>query len=354
MIPISICTIVKNEQKFIEGYLEAIKKAFKDYPYEVVLVDTGSEDNTVSLANRCLDTVYHFEWTGDFSEAKNYAISKANNELILFLDCDEYIEEIDTGCFDKFVRQNEKALGVITLKSYLGKNIGERTAIDELPRVFSKKYYCYREPVHEQITPIVSSKKDDIEYIKIPVLVEHFGYMGDKSTLRGKVERNNAILFRELEKNPEDTYLYYQIGKSYSIIEDYEKAYEFYGKGLEYEIDPRLDYIKEMVIGYGYSMLNTGRTDEALGFENIYEAFKDSIDFVSLMGIIYLRNDMLGNAVERFLDAIDLPYTDSDVASRNVPLYNLGIINEMLGNTEEAKHFYEKCVDFAPAKERLI
>lgn len=91
MLPISVCIIARNEERHIEECL----KALKPYHCEIVLVDTGSTDNTLTLAAGYTDQIYHFDWCDDFSAAKNYAVSKASNDWILSIDCDEYLESID-------------------------------------------------------------------------------------------------------------------------------------------------------------------------------------------------------------------------------------------------------------------
>ena len=92
MTPVSVCIIAKNE----EAHIEECCKRLQPYGFEIVLVDTGSKDRTVELARRYTDRIFSFDWCDDFSAAKNYALSKASHDWILSLDCDEYIETIDT------------------------------------------------------------------------------------------------------------------------------------------------------------------------------------------------------------------------------------------------------------------
>ena len=88
---ISQCMIVKNEEENMERALSWGKGIVS----EQIVVDTGSTDRTVEIAERMGAKVYHFEWINDFSAAKNYAISKAKYEWIAFLDADEYFLEKD-------------------------------------------------------------------------------------------------------------------------------------------------------------------------------------------------------------------------------------------------------------------
>lgn len=88
-IKISACVIVKNEERNLPRWLECVK-AFAD---EIIVVDTGSEDRTVEIAEAGGAAVYYFKWCNDFSAAKNYALDKATGDWIVFLDADEYFDE---------------------------------------------------------------------------------------------------------------------------------------------------------------------------------------------------------------------------------------------------------------------
>ena len=77
MTAVSICIIGKNEESHVERLFKSIEKSFKDYPHEVLFVDTGSEDDTVKIAEKYADKVLNFEWIHDFSAARNFAMENA-------------------------------------------------------------------------------------------------------------------------------------------------------------------------------------------------------------------------------------------------------------------------------------
>ena len=74
MITISLCMIVKNESEVLARCLDSVRGAVD----EIIIVDTGSDDNTREIARRYTDHVYDFEWIDDFSAARNYSFSKAS------------------------------------------------------------------------------------------------------------------------------------------------------------------------------------------------------------------------------------------------------------------------------------
>ncbi len=87
MSSISLCMIVKNEEKQLARCLNSVK-ALVD---EIIIVDTGSSDNTVEIAKKFTNKIYHFEWINDFAAARNYSFGLASSDYIMWLDADEVI-----------------------------------------------------------------------------------------------------------------------------------------------------------------------------------------------------------------------------------------------------------------------
>ena len=79
--------IARDEERFLEGCLESAK----DIADEMILVDTGSQDRTVAIAERFGAKVIHFPWIDDFSAARNVSVEQAQGEWILVLDADEQL-----------------------------------------------------------------------------------------------------------------------------------------------------------------------------------------------------------------------------------------------------------------------
>lgn len=91
--PISICIITKNECDTLKECLKHLKPYADAGNHEIVIVDTGSTDNTVEMCKEFTDKIFFFEWINDFSAARNYAAEKASNDWILCIDSDEYVTE---------------------------------------------------------------------------------------------------------------------------------------------------------------------------------------------------------------------------------------------------------------------
>ena len=168
-----------------------------------------------------------------------------------------------------------------------------------------------------------------------------------------KYRRNFTLLLKQAETDTENPYLYYQLGKSCEILEDFARACTYYDKGLEFDLDPELAYVQAMVVSYGNALLRSGQAETALGFEGIYDEFSSVTDFVYLMGNIYKDNGMYEKALAQFQTALQMPIGRQNGANSFLPLYQSGQIFESLHDTDTARALYEQCSDFAPAAQRL-
>lgn len=352
MIPISVCIIGKNEEQHIENCLTPLAA----YPFEIIYVDTGSEDRTKEIAAKHHAAIYDFDWIDDFSAARNFAMEKASHNMVLFLDCDEYLTELDETALYEIAQTHGEGVGCLLRNNYFEANGTPTNYPDRVERFFSKKRFHYTGIIHEQV---VSCKDDSPLYERydLPLTVNHAGY-SDKETMRKKAERNNELLFRELKKKPEDPYLYFQIGQSYNAIRDYENAYMNYKKSFALPLNPYEPWVQIMATAYLNALNHTGRSREAVRFfEPIYAHFADDANFYCSMGNAYLNLHPPKplNAMAEYLKALQCPTAREVGANTFIPYYNIGLVNEMMGQTDTALTFYERAAElgFVPAVEKV-
>ena len=170
--------------------------------------------------------------------------------------------------------------------------------------------------------------------------------------LREKALRNIRLLKRNLEKK-EDPYVLYQIGKSYYMVHEYEEACEWFERATSFDLDLRLEYVCDMILAYGYVLLELKQYQKALCFESIYPEFCYTADFQFLMGLIYMNNAEFKKAVQEFLNATKQTNWMVEGANSYKAFYNIGVIYECLGQIEKAEHYYRQCGDYTLAKNRL-
>ena len=118
-------------------------------------------------------------------------------------------------------------------------------------------------------------------------------------------------------------------------------------------MDEKLEYVQTMVVSYGQSLLKTGRTEEALNFTGIYDAFSELADFVYLMGAIYKANGQPLKALGEFLKVMGMPPGRQLGVNTFLAFFQIAVIYDEMDNMEIALMYYKKCGDFAPALERL-
>lgn len=343
---ISVCIITKNEAHYLRECLSCLMK----YTFEIVVTDTGSEDDSVSVAKEYTDKVFFYEWCNDFSAARNYCVAQATNDMVMIVDTDEFVQDFDWANFCKIVETNHDKVGRINLNNIYRRNGILNSTNERLSRIFDRRLYTYTGSIHEQITPI--GDKDTFETYDAGITFKHVGYDGDPENIKKKTERNIMLLKSELEKK-EDAYILYQLGKSYYMAGDYGEAEKYFERATAYDLDPRLEYVLDMIVSYGYSMVNSGKAKEALAFSNLFDEFSYSADYVFMMGIVCMNNALFEDAVGLFEKAKE--YDNCNLCGVNSYLadYNIGVIFECLGHKEEALMYYGKCKGYDKAEERI-
>lgn len=167
MSTISVCMIVKNEEKVLERCLLSLKGIWD----ELIIVDTGSSDATKEIARKYTDRVYDFTWIDDFSAARNYAFSKANCEYIYSADADEVLDETNRKRFlqlkEVLIPEVEIVqMWYVTPEEY---NTTENFDKEYRPKLYKRqREFVWIDPIHEtvRLDPVVFDS--DIEIIHKP------------------------------------------------------------------------------------------------------------------------------------------------------------------------------------------
>lgn len=302
---VSLCMIVKNEQDCLAGCLNSVKPVVD----EMIVVDTGSDDKTIEIARIFGAKVYDFKWNGDFSEARNFSLSKASGNWILLLDADEVISSFDYEAFRKTVRQSDpkKVAFLMNTRNYVmdvnqvgwvandGHYEKEETGTGWLPSE-KARLFCndpdirFEYPVHELVEP--SLGKAGIALRKTGIPVHHYGKLNKEKSAekmevyyqigRKKLDKmgDNEVALRELaiqaqiiKKHDEAIELwerfiaikpnfagaYINMGISYCSLGKYDKVFETAKKAIKLEPD-----LKEAHYNCALAMLHLGNSAEAV------------------------------------------------------------------------------------------
>jgi GT2 family glycosyltransferase len=216
---LSVVMMIKNESKHLERCLTSVKPILSAIEAELIIVDTGSEDDSVTIAKRYTDKVYSHLWNNDFAAMRNTTINYASGKWIFVLDGDEVIENPEEFInFFKSGNDRKFNTGIIRMKNYTTENETKYT-LALIPRLFKKdKDFRYVGAIHEQ-----AKMKEPVCYLDANIL--HYGYNStDTALMERKFSRNIQILKNELKKDPENIYYLFQIAQSYAAHGDNEEA----------------------------------------------------------------------------------------------------------------------------------
>ena len=158
MITISVCMIVKNEEKVLAGCLDSLSGLWE----ELIIVDTGSSDKTKEIAAKYTDKIYDFTWTGNFSDARNFSFSKASCDYIYSADADEELDEENRSKFlilKNALAENEE---IEIVQMYYGNQLSQDSIYnfdkEYRPKLYKRiRKFVWQEPIHEavRLDPVV-------------------------------------------------------------------------------------------------------------------------------------------------------------------------------------------------------
>ena len=344
---ITVCMIVKDEEKIIEKSLKSIV----NFGLEIVVFDTGSKDNTKKIAAKYTSNIFDYKWCNNFSFARNFALSKVKSEYVLVLDADETIKKVDFNVLNNLVLDNKHNVGRILRINTYTRNKQKYTYKERVNRLFKVSDYKYSGSIHEQITSI--DNEYDYKTYNIPIEVDHNGYEYDEIERKDKIGRNITLLKNELKCGKNDPYIIYQLGKSYYMKEDYKEAQKYFIRAMEFDLDTKLEYVQDMIESYGYALINMKEYDKALDILNLYDEFKISCDFIFLCGLIYMNNGLFSEAISEFRKATTYGECKMEGVNDYIANYNIGVIYECIGKKEQAYDYYNRSKTYDLSQDAL-
>ena len=262
MATISLCLITKNEQNNISRCIDSIKR----YVSEIIVIDTGSTDETVDIAENLGARVFSYQWANDFAAARNFALDQATGDWIVFLDADEYFEpaqSVNLPAVIKKVHGNRKIDAVCILMKHMERIDGPVIAHTQIVRLFRhSRAIRYQGRIHEAI--FKHGRSPVVVYVPESTLaIRHTGY--SQTTLPEKARRNLPLLEQEVADHHINCLTYYYLSQSHILLHQYKQAARYALKSLENNDEilastvhhkPYLFYIKSMIF------LNEYQNDE--------------------------------------------------------------------------------------------
>lgn len=255
---LSIGMIVKNEKKYLERCLTALKPVLDSMDSELIIADTGSTDNTVEIAKKFTNKVFHFDWINDFAAARNSTLDRASGEWYMFIDADEIIQNC-TDLINFFNSGEYKTYSAASfiIRSYIDLQRDNEYTDFRAPRLVRKdKDTRFEGTVHEGLSPIHAPAKH------LNLIADHYGYAYYENGVpngmaKEKSDRNIKILSEELARQEAEgsvqAVIYDQIADCCDSQKDYAMALEYVNKGFEKTTPESM--IRVMFYGHKFRLL---------------------------------------------------------------------------------------------------
>ncbi|TVQ81335.1 MAG: tetratricopeptide repeat protein [Bradymonadales bacterium] len=218
---ISVCMIVRDEALWIEACLASIETLVE----EIILVDTGSRDETKAIASRFKAKIFDFEWTGDFSEARNFSLKQANEDWILILDADERMAPKDLLEIQKLVQETSEVAFSLPTRNYTEMNLasGFKPNSSEYPD-FEKNFPGYFESrkvrlfrnrlgvqfkgsVHELVEKSLTRRPKDLSFP-----IHHYGATEAEVERKKKRDFYQKQVQQKVKEQPTDWKAHFELG----------------------------------------------------------------------------------------------------------------------------------------------
>lgn len=270
---VALVMIVKNEARAIQRCLNSVAS----YVDSMIVLDTGSTDNTVELAKECGANVYHFNWCDDFAAARNAALAYSKSDWNLIIDADEWLI---TGAeiLRKLRSTPPNFVGSVEICSSYDANETKHNASSITSRLLPRGVW-YEGIIHEQ-------PKHNLLIKKIGVKLGHDGY--EPQQRQRKRLRNILLLQQALKAQPSDYYLQYKLGVEYELTSQPEVAqshYEIVLKSCPANVGWRLDLVIRLLFIYQQS----AQFDRAFNLAEQEQALSSlSADYYFALGNLYL------------------------------------------------------------------
>lgn len=299
--------MVKDEEQNLERCLNSIQNMRNQIDSELIIVDTGSKDRTVEIAQRYTDKVYFHPWDNDFSGMRNITIGYAKGDWLFILDADEEVtndQDILT-IFHKANTLSQYNTLCMTVRSFLYKNNEHDFSDVNSVRFFRNDGEFHFESVVHNI-PIYKGPIGSISGI-----IKHYGYINDDPILmEKKFDRTSKLLKDALEKEPENIYYIYQLSVSYGMHNEWEKSKEKALKGYNLLKKFELKEIDRCFYFYGQLLLIYKHFQEYLDVVKIAEEAllirPDDVDTRLYLADAYICLDQRENAIKGYINYLDL------------------------------------------------
>lgn len=296
---VSLCLIVKNESNLLRHCINSAKHVVQ----EIVVVDTGSTDDTLQIATEVGAKTFFHPWNGNFSEARNFALLQATGQWILVLDADEVLAPVEAASFKTLLCNDQVEGYFLTIHSYQGN--GKELMEDHVVRLFrNKSSYRFSGAIHEQVAASILQVNEGKGLHTCPLLIEHYGYLAEELQRKDKFSRNTSIILRELEKTPSDPFLLYCLALEYYQRGLIEKGFKCLAEAIP-GLQGSEGYFADVIVAAANGLLNLGLYKELNEFvEKYLKILPESQSLLICRGLGHMQAQEYQLAAEDLLQSL--------------------------------------------------
>lgn len=303
---ISLCMIVKNEEDLIAKCLESVH----DFVDELIIVDTGSTDQTISICEKYQAKIFSYQWNDDFSAARNFGLSKASGDWIIWIDADEVLESENRQLIRDTISNTRSAMFYLPIINYYGDALpvkNDQAYLYYQPRLFHNHLGIeFQNKIHEiPKFPESNYTQSTIETIEVPV--HHYGYIKTVTTKKNKSARNLKILEQESQKPDHIPWIDYHFASELYRNKEYQRAYHYLNQSIHRFI---VQGFKPPAILYRLKyeiLLETNSADGALlGIDHALMLYPDYVDLIFIKGLILFHKKNFTEALACFETCLEL------------------------------------------------
>lgn len=343
MITISLCMILKNEEQTIKRCLDSIK----DTVDEIIIIDTGSSDNTKEIVKDYTNKIYDFKWVDDFSRARDYSFSKATKDYILWLDADEILDKENKEKLNNLKDKIDNDIDIISMKTYinLDENNNPEIITTRNRMVKRAKNYKWDGFVHEYIKV---SCDDNIYDSDIFLIHDKLKKVDDRNL---KIYKRNI----DLGKNLSDRDLFYY-GKELYCNEEFDESIKILEKLINKDICE--EYMLESLCKLSESYLYKNQGSKARSY--LYKTFEYDIpsgEILYNIALSFQQEKKYCQAIYWYEMILNLKVQKDCYECINMcclkfkPHLNLCYCYCTVGNIYKAYYHHKKCLELNPLNE---
>ena len=334
---LSLCMIMRDEEEHLARCLTSVQGVVD----EIVIVDTGSIDRSVEIAESFGARVLHEDWRGDFAAPRNTGIDAATGDWILVLDADE--ELVDGARLRDLLHEEDMEGFCFREVNFIGEERGIESVVNSAFRLFrNRPQYRYSGALHEQIMGTVDPRGGECTRF-VGIEIHHYGYLEPTSRAKEKTDRNMAIVMEEVRRKPDDSFTLFNAGVEYQRVGRFDEALEYFSRSFAHLPSLKAYYASLLLRNIVATLNSLERWDEALDvLADALQAYPDFTDLHYLQGQIHTSRREYRAAVKSFRRAIDLGDHGGDRYLAQAGMgsfyswHSLGLLHEMMGDLHEA------------------